>query len=138
VTYDEPESPELPVVPLVMDRAVSFCREMRLLELRYAVHRFDAGSPDALDAAGAALPERTPTYLCVYRAPEMHDAHTLELTRSAHALLSVLRDGSLALTLAIRQVATQEGLTLDEPFLAATSALLADLSSRGVLLGSRG
>lgn len=114
--------------PLSTDRPVLLRRALLTLDL---AHRAAEGGeePPALPAPGRSL-------LCVYRDPESHEARTLELTPGGYRLLELLRPGNRTLGEAIRQAAALEGAKVDAGHLAATSAWLADLAERGVLLGA--
>jgi hypothetical protein len=72
----------------------------------------------------------------VYREPATHEVKTLELTPFAFALLDALVRPHASLLAAIREVASRDGVALDEPLVSALSALFADLMERGVLLGA--
>jgi hypothetical protein len=121
ISYAEDTTP--PAAPLTLDRPVVLSSTHRALALAHAVHR---DTP----------PERTDTFLCVYRDSATHDVRTLELTRSAYRLLEASSDGTQTLTAAIAMTAAHEGLPVDAKYLEATSALLADLIERGIVRGS--
>src|SRR5262249_26221359 len=106
----------------------------RLLRLEYAVHAIGS-------EASAVTPVRGPISLCLYRDPNTHEVETLVLTPVAATLLFAIanpaeKNAPSPLVQLVRQAAALHGSTVDAPFVEALSTLLADLSERGILLGS--
>ena len=124
------------VVPLDMERPPILAPAHRLLELDYPVHRV------ATDGTGRPA-AAAPASLCLYRDPSSHEVETLELTPVAATLLGAIDAQSnepptRAATLAelVRRAAGAHHVPIDVAFVEALSTLLADLTERGVLLGS--
>jgi len=117
------------VVELVMDRPAVLCRAHRLLRLVHAVHRWDSNAE--------APPRAAPAALCVYRDRITHEVRLLEMSGAGMALVEEIARGERTLVDAIRAAAERTDGTLDLDFARATGALLAELTSRGLLLGSR-
>ena len=107
-----------------------------LLALDYAVHHIGTdgtGRPDA----------PAPVSLCLYRDPTTHEVETLELTPVAATLLAAIDAQSsepparrASLSALVRSAAEAHRASIDIAFVEALSTLLADLTERGVLLGS--
>jgi hypothetical protein len=114
------------VIDLATDRPAVLCPSYRVLRLDHPAHRIAAGQP---------APEREPTVLCLYRDVTTHAVHTLELSEVVGDLLDALGE-SEALAGAIAGVAARARITIDEPWLTAMSAVLADFVERGLILGS--
>lgn len=117
------------VVELVMDRPAVLCRAHRLLRLVHAVHRWDSSAE--------APPRAEPAALCVYRERDTHEVRLLEMSGAGMALLEEIARGERTLVDAIRTAAERSDGALDLDFARATGALLVELTSRGLLLGSR-
>jgi hypothetical protein len=93
------------------------------------VHRLDA------DGSHAELsPE--PFSLCLYRDARTHEVATLELTPVTARILAAMARGASPLADIVRAAAEAEAMPVDRAFVEALSTLLADLTERGVLLGS--
>ncbi len=131
VAYSHEEVRADDVVALEMDRVAVLSPAHRLLDLDHPVHRIGT------DGAGVPV-ERAPTSLVVYRDRKTHEVETLELTPVAASMLEAMERGTAALTRVVKESADRHGLSIDVAFVDALSTLLADLSERGVLLGSRG
>ena len=99
---------------------------VRLLSLAFPVQRWQAGD---------LPPDPSPVSLCVYRDPQSFEVKTLELTELAMAILLGAQGGALSLTELVEH-AREQGALVDTPFVEALSELLADLTERGVLVGS--
>ncbi|MBM4364106.1 MAG: putative DNA-binding domain-containing protein [Deltaproteobacteria bacterium] len=124
-----PDGPEpADAAPLAMGRPVLLRHALLTLDLSHRATTVSEEEP--------LLPASGRTLLCVYRDPESLEARTLELTPGGHRLLELLRAGNRPLGAAIRESAALEGAEVDAGHLAATSAWLADLAERGVLLGA--
>jgi hypothetical protein len=121
------------VVALDMHRPAVLTPTHRLLHLEYPVHSMGT------DGSGAPL-ARAPIALCLYRDRRTHDVETLELTPVAASLLAGMarRDGAepAPLVEVVQRAAAEHGAAVDVAFVEALSALLAELTERGVLLGS--
>jgi hypothetical protein len=126
-TFEESRAAE--VVPFDMNLPAVLSPAHRVLRLTYPVHR--AADPGAL-----AELSRSPIALCLYREPTTHDVRTLELNPVAAALVEAMGRADRPLTELVRDVAAREGATIDVAFVDAFSALMADFSERGLLLGS--
>lgn len=120
---DEPR----PLGPLSLDAPLCFIAAARVVRHAHAVHDLDEDDDQT-------LPARRDVALLLYR-DSAHALRTLELSPAAAAILERLVDGATPLGLAITQGAASLGLPVDQPLLEGTSALLADLAERGVLLG---
>ena len=114
---------------LSLDGPVVTADHVRALRLRYAVHEVSPGEPDASE------PARRDVALVVYRDAE-HELRFLELTPAAAAILDRLLGGAIVRS-AITEGAAAAGVPVDDALLVGTSALLADLADRRVLLGGR-
>jgi hypothetical protein len=136
VAYAHEEVRPDDVVPLDMERSAVLSPAHRLLDLEYPVHTMGT------EGAHATL-ERVVTHLCLYRDRNTHDVETLELTPVAATMLGAMaraaNDGAGATPLVqvVRHAAERHGSSVDVAFVEALSTLLADLTERGVLLGSR-
>jgi hypothetical protein len=132
--YSPEAQPDPDVVPLEMDRPAVLSPAHRLLRLEYTVHAIGSGE-------GGVVPVRSPVALCLYRDPKTYEVETLVLTPVAATLLFAIANPAdkrapPPLVQLIRQAAALHGSTVDAPFVEALSTLLADLSERGLLLGS--
>lgn len=125
--YDARPSPE--ALPLAMDACPALSPSLRLLRLEWAVHRLGRDEPQAELAEG-------PVWVCVYRDRESFDVRLLELTEVTGRLLESMVGADRPLVELVRGAALGAGVTLDGTWLAALSDVLADLSQRGILLGS--
>ncbi len=114
---------------LELDEVPCFIEALSLSRSAYAVHRL----PEALEDRSA--PERKDTTLLAYRSPE-HEVRYLELTPLAADLLERWLAGA-ALGAGLTGAARAAGGDVTPALLEATARLLADLSERGVLLGTR-
>lgn len=128
VAYER-DDPEIELAPLSMDRPAILTRAHRLLALTHAVHLFDADEPSE--------PEQRPTHLLVYRELETHDVRVLETTPVTYAILGRIAAGTDSLQACIAAAAESERIPVDQPFLEALAELLADLTERGIIRGSR-
>jgi hypothetical protein len=117
------------VVPLEMDAVAVLSPAHRLLALDYPVHRMGTDGAGAPQAPSVAL-------LCLYRDPATHEVETLELTPVAATMLAEIARQGRPLTDVVRSAAEAHHLPVDVAFVEALSTLLADLTERGVLLGS--
>ena len=114
---------------LGLDEVPCFIEAAVLSRSAFAVHRL----PEALD--DRSEPEQKDTTLLAYRSPE-HEVRYLELTPLAAAMLERWLAGA-ALGDGLTQAARDAGAEVTPALLEATARLLADLSERGVLLGTR-
>ena len=126
-THDEVRPDD--VVDLDMERLAALSPAHRLLDLEYPVHRMGT---DGTGAPG----ERAPITLCLYRDRVTHEVETLELTPVAASMLVAMQRHEAPLSQLVRDAARGHGATIDLAFVEALSTLLADLTDRGVLLGS--
>jgi hypothetical protein len=122
------------VVALDMQRPAVLSPAHRLLRLEHRVHAIGT------DGAGAPA-ERALVHLLLYRDRHTHEVETLELTPVAATMLATIsrldpRVPPLPLVDVVRQASSAHGAAVDVAFVEALSALLADLTERGVLLGS--
>src|SRR5262249_22254531 len=120
----QPAAPE----PLAADRGVWLDGTVHLARFRHAVHLL----PD--DTASTAEPERADTRLLVYRDAE-NEAQTIELTAPALEILDRLAAGA-PLGRAIVEAAAAFERAVDATWIEGISGLLADLASRGAVLGA--
>jgi uncharacterized protein len=127
--YSFEEVGALRVGPLDMHGVAVLSPTHRLIDLAYPVHRLDVGSPDA-----TLQPETLA--LCLYRDAKTHEVAVLELTPVTAAMLSIIERRTMPLVEVVRKAAEGVGATVDVAFVDALSTLLADLTERGVLLGS--
>jgi hypothetical protein len=114
---------------LELDEVPCFIEALSLSRSAYAVHRL----PEALE--DRSEPERQDTTLLAYRSPE-HEVRYLELTPLAAAMLERWLAGA-SLGGGLTEAARAAGEAVTPALLEATARLLADLSERGVLLGTR-
>jgi hypothetical protein len=133
--YDHEEVRPEDVIALDMQKPAVLSPAHRLLKLEFAVHSMgtDGSGAPALCA---------PVSLLLYRDRHTHDVETLELTPVAATMLAALErrradPPPAPLVEVVRQAAAAHGAAVDVAFVEALSALLADLTERGVLLGSR-
>jgi hypothetical protein len=126
-TYEEVRADD--VVPLDMERVAALSPAHRLLALAYPVHRIEPDGTGVPEVAG-------PVRLCVYRDASTHEVETLVLTPVAATILERIASREQSLTDVVKSAAAAHGATLDVAFVEALSTLLADLTERGVLLGS--
>jgi hypothetical protein len=126
-SYEEVRSDD--VVDLDMEKIAVLSPSHRMLDLEYPVHRMGT------DGTGGPT-ERAPLTLCLYRDRATHEVETLELTPVAASMLSGMRDRTGPLSGVVRDAAAAHGVTIDLAFIEALSTLLADLTERGVILGS--
>ena len=126
------EVPTGPTAPgeLSMERSVVLHPAHRLIALGHAVHRLSAEDDRVIGDAPAGAFE-----LLVYRDPESHEPRVLELDAFAARLL--VEAPRLPLVEAARTAAAAAGLAIDGAFVATFTDLVADLTARGVVLGSR-
>ncbi|MCU0683142.1 MAG: putative DNA-binding domain-containing protein [Polyangiaceae bacterium] len=115
--------------PLSMGLRPALSPAHRLVRLEHAVHRLERDEPLAEVAPG-------PAWVCLYRDPQSFDVRVLELTEVTGRLLVAMAEGNRPLVELVRQVAADAGAALDGAWLAALSDVLADFSTRGLLLGS--
>jgi hypothetical protein len=133
--YSHEEAPSQDVAPLDMEQPPVLEPAHRLLTLTYPVH--------LIGTDGTGVPKApAPVSLLLYRDPRTHEVETLELTPVAAALLSAIdahaSEGSKgpSLTALVRGAAGAHQASIDVAFVEALSTLLADLTERGVLVGS--
>jgi hypothetical protein len=113
---------------LELDEVPCFIEAAVLSRSAYAVHEL----PDALD--DSSEPALAETALLVYRSPA-HEVRYLALTKLAAAMLERWLAGE-TLGAGVTHAAGEAGASVDAALLEATARLLADLSERGVLLGT--
>lgn len=128
VVYAE-DDPGGPRDEPAMDRPVVLTLAHRLLRLGHAVHRFDP--------AAEPSPAVRPVHLCVYRDPATRRATVLEVTPVGFDILEELTHGR-TLAEALRGGAKQQAAVVNREFIEATGTWLADLHSRGILIGPEG
>ena len=126
--YSHQEVLPADVVPLDMHRRAALSPAHRLLELEYRVHE--------MGVDGGEAPVKSPVWLCLYRDRTTHEVETLELTRVAARIVAEIARRPAPLAEIARDAAEAEGLRVDAAFVETLSALLTDLTERGVLLGS--
>ena len=117
-----------PVVDVALDRPLAFHESTRILRYDWAVHELPANE-DATDE-----PARRKVQLLAYRDSD-HAVRWLELTPLAAGILDGLA-ASEPLGTAIERACSQAGLA-PPAVLPDVARLLADLGTRGVLLGAR-
>jgi uncharacterized protein len=127
--YSHEEASALEVGSLVMDRTPVLTPAHRLVDVAYPVHRMGTSAYDA-------SMQPAPFSLCLYRDPKTHEVAVLELTPVTAAMLCAMESRTSTLTEVVRNAAATVGVTVDVAFVDALSTLLADLTERGVLLGS--
>lgn len=127
--YDFEEVGAAAVGPLAMDRPAVLSPAHRLIDVGFPVHRLGT-SDEAVDMTPA------PFSLCLYRDAKTHEVTALELTPVTARMLVLMEAQSTSLTDVVRNAASQVGVQVDVAFVDALSTLLADLTERGVLLGS--
>lgn len=110
-----------------LERPLAFQTGARLCRYAFAVHLLEA------DAVETAPFEQVPTALLAYRDAAL-DAHFLELSPLAAAMAERLFDGQ-TLGQAILGSCAAIGLAPDAAILDETAEMLADWSSRGIVLG---
>lgn len=110
------------------DRPLAFAEPTALVDLAHAVHELPEGEP-------SALPEARRCAILLYRDAS-HRARRVELTPLAAAIVARLFAGG-PLGVAVDEAAAGEGITLDDAARTEVARLLADLATRGVLLGAR-
>ena len=115
------------VVPFDMERPPALSSSVRLLSLAFPVQRWNAGD---------APPAPSPVSLCVYRDPRSFEVETLELTDFGDGHFARGAGERALLTELVKTSAREHGALVDTPFVEALSELLADLTERGVLVGS--
>lgn len=125
---DLPDRAELALAEFAFEKKVVFSPALRLLELRYPVHL----EPRALAAAAPG-----PHYVCVHRPPEAKRGQPWSLNASSFALMQRLLGSEQSVAEAVRAVAAERGLALDQAFVDGLCGVLADFLERGVILGSR-
>ena len=134
--YSHEEVSPVDVASLDMERPPVLAPAHCLLALDHAVHH--------IGTDGAGRPEApAPVSLCLYRDPTTHEVETLELTPVAATLLAAIDAQSsepparrASLSALVRSAAEAHRASIDVAFVEALSTLLADLTERGVLLGS--
>jgi hypothetical protein len=126
--YDHEEVRPDDVVALDMERPAVLSPAHRLLHLEYRVHTMENAAP-------------APISVLLYRDRRTHEVETLELTPVAAAMIAAMSRGGneppAPLLQVVREAAAEHGAEVDVAFVEALSTLLADLTERGVLLGSR-
>jgi hypothetical protein len=127
--YDHEEVRPDDVVALDMERPAVLSPAHRLLHLEYRVHTMETRVP-------------APISVLLYRDRRTHEVETLELTPVAAAMIAAMgrrgeNEPPAPLVRVVREAAAEHGAEVDVAFVEALSTLLADLSERGVLLGSR-
>lgn len=126
IAYAPPAEPTR-VDELSMDAPAVFAPNHARLRVSHAVHRASPGTrPDARDCA-----------LWIYRDDVRHTVETLELSPLAADVLDALRDTGCTLTDAVTASLARHGGAASAAFIAGFADFLADLTERGVLLGSR-
>jgi hypothetical protein len=127
--YSHQEVLAADVVPLDMHRMAVLSPAHRLLQLEYRVHQ--------MGVDGSAAPaHRSPVCLCLYRDRKTHEVETLELTPVAARMLAEIARRAAPLAEIVRDAAEGGRLPVDVAFIDALSTLLADLTERGLLVGS--
>jgi hypothetical protein len=101
----------------------------RLIDVAYPVHRLGVGGHDGEMA-------KEPFSLCLYRDTKTHEVTALELTPVTARMFRLMTSQTMPLTEVVRNAAAALDVRVDVAFVDALSTLLADLTERGVLLGS--
>jgi hypothetical protein len=114
---------------VALDRPLAFHESTRLVEYAWAVHELSSSEEDTEE------PSPRDVRLLAYRDPE-HDVRWLELTPLAAAILSRLVAGA-TLAAAVEGACGDSGVA-PAAVLNDVARLLADMGSRGVILGARG
>lgn len=109
------------------DRALVFADPRIIVHLEWATHLMPS-------ADAAAVPEKRPVHLLVYRDAQ-HCTRYLDLTPLAAVILERLFAGR-PLARAMVEACESSGHPLDDQVLGGAARLLADLGERGVLLGA--
>lgn len=117
-----------PLADVTADRPLVFAEPKTLTRLAWAVHEIAGDDP-------APAPPARDVVLLVYRDAE-HATRFLELTPLAGAILERLFAGA-PLAAALTDACKLHGAAVDEAVLGGAARLLADLGTRGVLLGAR-
>lgn len=117
------------VGPLAMDRPLALSPTCRVLQFGHRVHELSRERPTETIRPGKVS-------LCIYRDRETFDVRVLELSQSAAELLSSPELSVRPLADLAKLSAERSGTTIDGGWLDAFAMLLADLSERGVVLGS--
>lgn len=123
-----PPPPAVAPAPFTLDARLALDASARLVRYAHAVHLL----PDELD--DRSEPAASPTVLLAYRDRE-HLVRYLQLTPLAEAVVAALLAGE-TVQAAVLAGAAAEAAELDDERLARISVLLADLASRGVILGA--
>lgn len=127
VVADE-EEPTAAATEFDFDKPAVFTPAHRLLRLRHAVHRAEDDPRFA---------EPVPIQLLVYRRKDGKRAHTWSCNAVTADLIERWAAGEQTVSEAIRTVAEQRGLVVDQRFLDGLCTVLADFIERGIVLGSR-
>ncbi|MDH5672317.1 MAG: putative DNA-binding domain-containing protein [Myxococcales bacterium] len=125
---DADDCPPQDVTEFGFDACPLMSPTLRLLRLEHAVHE------PALEGGGYAARE---VFLAIHRRPEETRARTWTLNAITHDLMTRMLTGERTVSEAIRELATDRGIAVDEPFLEGLCSVLADFLERGVILGSR-
>jgi hypothetical protein len=129
VAYAADEDPWRPAGPLSMERPLALSDACRILRLEHRVHDLSREHPsESLRAEGVTI--------CLYRDRETFDARVLELSESAAILLESAGSQGRTLTESAKLAASHTGAAFDATWLGAFAALVADLTERGVVIGS--
>ena len=123
-----PDDPPAAASPVTLDRALSFAQSARLVRYAWRVHEL-SGDVDARDP-----PVEGPAYLLAYRDANL-SASWLDLTPLEASIVGPLMDGQ-ALGDAV-QGACRDHATSPTAVATDVARLLADLASRGIVLGAR-
>ncbi len=110
------------------DKVAVIAPATRLLALGHAVHEKPSGE--------GGFPARE-VYLCVHRRADERRASTWTLTPVMYAVMLRLAHGGDTVSDAIKHVALERGIAVDQCFLDGLCTVLADFLERGLLLGSR-
>jgi hypothetical protein len=110
------------------ERVPVLSNTMRLLHLRHPVH---------VESAAEQSDSPDDFYLCVYRRRDASKASHFVLNAVGFALMERFARGDETVSEAIRQVASERGVSVDAPFLEGLCSVLADFLERGIILGGR-
>jgi hypothetical protein len=113
-------------VEFSFDRKAVLSPTVRLLTLNFAVHA--APTSDGGYAAGAY-------HLCVYRPSTATKASHFVLNPLTHDLMQRLLAGDESVAQAVKAVASQRKVAVDQAFLEGLCSVLADFIERGVIVG---
>ena len=116
------------VVEFGFDAVPVFSPTLRLITLEHAVHR------EPSESGGY---EAGRCYMAVCRSADDAPVKAWKLNRSMFELMTLLEDGQVTVTEAVRSVAQRTGVELTQKFIEDLCGALANFIERGVIVGSR-